>query len=81
MFLDINSILVSTPKGLKKLHVPFLVLVVIDINSLKVGDKTTVHLVGFSQKEHLLYFIDGAYYKYAFFAIIDKRLVDKSQKP
>jgi len=81
VFLDTKSILVSTTKGLKRLQVPFLVLVIVEIDSLKVCDKTTVQLVGFSQKEHLLYFIDGAYYKYVFFAIIDRRLVDNPQKP
>lgn len=74
VYLDTKSILVSTSKGLKRLNVPFLVIVCKEIDNLKIGDKPTVDLVSFTEKDNLLYYIGKNYYKYSFFVIIDTRL-------
>lgn len=80
VFLDAKSVLVSTPKGLKRLDVPFLVIVISEIDQLQVGEKVLVFLVGFNQKDNLLYYINQKYYQYFLFVIIDKRLDEKPQK-
>lgn len=71
---DTKSILVSTPKGLKRLDVPFLVMVLVNVNNLQVGDKVVVILVTCTYRDNLLYYIQGNYYKYYLFVIIDKRM-------
>ena len=69
VYLDDKSILVSTRKGLRRLQVPFIVVVVIAADSLEIGDKVQVMLVSFSQTDPLLYYIRNRYYNYSLFLI------------
>jgi hypothetical protein len=69
VYLDNRSVLVSTAKGLKRITVPFLVVVMRAVDKMEVGDKVTVILVSFTKTDPLLYFIRNRYYNYTLFVI------------
>jgi hypothetical protein len=73
LYVDKRSILISTPKRLRRLYVPFLVLVIKDSDGLVRGEKLKVILVGFSQRDRLLYCINSRYYRYCLFIIVDQK--------
>ena len=70
IYLDNRSVLVSTSKGLKRIHVPFVVVVVSSVDDLMEGERMTVILVGFSKRDSLLYLIRNRYYLYSYFVIV-----------
>jgi|APGre2960657404_1045060.scaffolds.fasta_scaffold36292_3 hypothetical protein len=76
IYLDSNSVLVSTKSGLKRLKTPFKVIVCKDMEGYKIGDELIVNYVGFNTKDNLLYFINQQCFKYSCFIITDKRLID-----
>lgn len=69
VYVDNTSLLVSTPKGMVRIKVPFKVMVVLQVEDYNTGDVLTVLLVGFTKKDNLLYYIGKRYYSYWYFEV------------
>ena len=70
VYIDNKSVLVITEHGLRRISCPFLIIVIIDINNFKIGDRLTVVNVAGTQKIKLLYCINGLYFSHHYFVII-----------
>lgn len=64
------SLLVSTSKGLVRIHCPFKANCITSIDTINAGDRIVVISVHVSQDKKLLYLINGKKYCYYYFEIL-----------